>query len=309
MPIDLKKLIRHPIYRLQTLMQVRLSGFESAIQPAYSRGFRLGDSLIRASGARHRIGSIGDLSNLTRWQKMLSDRWYTQLLPATSEPLMELQRNAEFMRGLGLRNFAAGLPSLPKLMDLPEKLTIRQPYIVISPGAHLPGKRWSVANYFELLSKLTAFNRGLVVLCGSSQERALCAQIIELSGMDALNLAGETSLPELVEVIRRANLLVANDTAAVHIAAAVGTPAVCILGGGHYGRFMPYILKAGAHIAPVPIIHRMDCFGCNWQCTQPHKKGMTVPCISLITVDQVFETIEEILISGYRANHPGLRAE
>lgn len=294
-PVDRKKLIRNPIYRFQTLMQVRLHGFESAIQPTFSRDFRLGESLIRAAGALHRIGSIGDLSNMTAWQKMLSDRWYSQLLPATAELLMEIQRNAEFMRGLGLRKFATSVPSLPKLIDLPAKLTIRQPYFVIFPSAFWDGKMWPAERFGELLSKLTESNGGLAVLCGSCEERALCAQIIDSSGMEALNLAGETSLPELVEVIRRAKILVGNDTSAVHIAAAVGTPSVCILGGGHYGRFMPYVVEAGDHIAPVPVIHRMDCFGCNWQCTQPHEKGIAVPCISHITVDQVLEAIEKIL--------------
>lgn len=301
-PIDRKKLIRNPIYRFKTLRRIRLLGIESAIQPTFSREFRLGDSLIRASGALHRIGSIGDLSNMTSWQKMISNRWYSQLVPAAEEPLMELQRNAEFMRGMGLRKFATNVPSLPNLMDLPAKLTIRQPYFVIFPGAFWFRRLWPADRFGELLSKVTDSNGGLAVLCGSREEQALCARVIDASDMEALNLAGETSLPELVEVIRRAKFLVSNETSAVHIAAAVGTPSVCILGGGHYGRFVPYVVDGANHTALVPVIHRMDCFGCNWQCTQPHEKGIAVPCISHITVDQVLEEIEKSLLHEMALN-------
>lgn len=294
-PVDRNKLIRNPIYRFKALRRIRLLGIESAIQPNLSREFRRGDSLIRASGALHRIGSIGDLSNMTSWQKMFSDRWYSQLLPAKAEPLMELQRNAEFLRNLGLRKFAANIPSLPKSMDLPVNLTIEKPSFVIFPGASRPGKLWPVERYGELLSKLTHSNSMLAVLCGSAEERALCSRVIDASGMEALNLAGETSLQELVEVIRRSKFLVGNDSSAVHIAAAVGTPSVCILGGGHYGRFMPYVVDGADQTAPVPVIHRMECFGCNWQCTQPHEKDKAMPCISHITVHEVFEAVVEVL--------------
>jgi len=53
-------------------------------------------------------------------------------------------------------------------------------------------------------------------------------------------LAGKTTIAQLVELIRNASLLIGNDSAAIHMAAATQTPSVCILGGGHYGRFLPY---------------------------------------------------------------------
>ncbi len=112
-----------------------------------------------------------------------------------------------------------------------------------------------------------------------------------------MNLAAKTTLPEFVEVIRRAKILVSNDTAAVHISAAVGTPSVCILGGGHYGRFLPYSLETENSTTPVSVIHKMDCYNCNWICTQPSKKGKAAPCIANIRVEQVLNVVKQILSS------------
>jgi ADP-heptose:LPS heptosyltransferase len=79
---------------------------------------------------------------------------------------------------------------------------------------------------------------------------------------------------------------VGNETSATHIAVAVGTPSICLLGGGHFGRFVPYPDGVGGTI-PVPVHHAMDCFGCDWHCTQPHRDGDPAPCIAAIAVDSV----------------------
>jgi len=296
-PIDRKKLRRNPVYRWKTLSQLHRLGFDTAIQPTFSREFLLGDSLIRASGATVRIGSTGDLSNITSWQKRVSDRWYTQLVSASSEPMMELQRNGEFVRGLGLQTFTAGVPMLPKMTVLPERLTIEPPYFMISPGALWSGRLWPAARFGEVLAKLADSRGWRAILCGSPEERGLCDQVICSANLEALNIAGETSLSELAEVVRHAAIVIGNDSSVVHIAAAVGTPSVCLLGCGHYGRFMPYDTDGIDEAAPVPVTHWMDCFGCNWKCTQPHQKGMAVPCISRIKVHEVLAVVEEILSS------------
>ncbi len=294
--VDRDKLTKDLLYRFRSLRRIYRLRVETAIHPTYSREYLRADSLMRATCARQRIGSIGNLSNMTSLQKKISDQWYTQLLPASYKPMMELRRNAEFIRGLGAKKFTASIPFLPFLMPLPDRLILPKPYFVIFPGASFPGRQWPASQFGILLSELSAAQSWRAVLCGSREERSVCDQVIRASGMKATNLAGQTLLPELVEVIRGAAFLVSNETSAIHIAAATGTPSVCILGGGHYGRFLPYDPEdAGKQPLPVPVIHKMDCFGCNWKCTQPHKKGTPVPCISGITVEQVWKAVENIL--------------
>ena len=67
--------------------------------------------------------------------------------------------------------------------------------------------------------------------------------LIAIMNIPAVNMADETDLTELVAIIKDAQFLLGNDTSAVHIATAVATPAFCLLGGGHYGRFMPYDIE------------------------------------------------------------------
>lgn len=294
-PIQTHAFGRNLFYRWSVLHRVRQAGFETVVQPTFSRVLMHGDSLIRASAAQHRIGSVGDLANISVQDKARSDRWYTRLISAKSQPVMELERNAEFISQLANAPYFASLPRIPVLQALPENLQPDAEYFILFPGASWSGRRWRVSSFADLLLQLRSQFGWQVVLCGSRADTVLCADIVAASGQNScINLVGRTSLAELTELIRGARLLVGNDTSAVHIAAAVATPAVGILGGGHYGRFMPYP-EAFVGIKPVAATYPMPCYGCNWHCTQPHEAGAPVPCISQISIAMVMASAQEAL--------------
>ena len=286
-PVHLSRFTRLSVYRLRVLASVRRRGFVRAVQPTYSRVSIVGDVLIRASRARERVGSAGDLSNMTPDEKRASDRIYTELVPARPGAMMEISRNAEFVSGLARAPVAPACPEIPRLGELPAALRVDGPYLVLFPGASAALRQWPAERFAETANRLAANTPMTTVLCGSDGERALCAEVAGRLSGPWIDLSGRTALWEFVEIVRGARFLLGNETSAVHVAAAVRTPAVCILGGGHYGRFMPYgDLVDGRH-APAAVIHSMACFGCNWICTQPHRAGGPVPCITGIAVDEV----------------------
>ncbi len=288
-PVDMSLLGTSPIYRLKLLRKIRRAGFNTAIQPTFSRVFSLGDAVIRASGATQRIGSVGNSANINPIAQHISDRWYTKLVAASQAPLMELERNAEFIRNLSGQEFRVRTPVLPKFNPLPERLKIEGPYFVIFPGASWSGRQWPATHFVEVMTELQRRYGWRAVVCGGPAEKYLCQSIVNLSAVGIINLGGKTSLPELVELLRGAEILISNETSAVHMAAAVSTPCVCILGGGHFGRFLPYPVYAPG-CKPVGVNHEMSCYQCNWHCTQPHAPGSAVPCISGVTVASVLES-------------------
>jgi ADP-heptose:LPS heptosyltransferase len=295
--VKLSDFIRNPFYRWAFLKKVSREHFGTAIQPTYSRDLMAGDSIIRATGAQHRIGSVGDTSIISPKSKAMSDGWYTRLVPANPEPMMELLRNAEFMSHLAGKSIAAALPHLPLQPDLPMRQRPLGDYFILFPGASWRGRQWSDQNFADVLSHLYKQYGWSVVLCGSLAERELCARIA-VPDVPCLNLAGKTNLAELAEWIRHSRILVSNETSAVHIAAAVGAPVVCILGGGHFGRFLPYPDELDG-IKPMVVSQLMPCFNCNWQCNQPHDDNGPVPCIRDVSVTQVLAGVQESLL---RAN-------
>jgi lipopolysaccharide heptosyltransferase II len=100
-----------------------------------------------------------------------------------------------------------------------------RPWVVVHAGASAPSRRYPPARFVEVVRRLAAAGVD-VVLTGSAEEMALVEEIRRASGVTARSLAGRLDVAELAAVIARAPVLVSNNTAPVHIAAAVGTPVV-----------------------------------------------------------------------------------
>lgn len=99
--------------------------------------------------------------------------------------------------------------------------------IAIAPGSIWFTKRWPTEYYKTLVAMLTKKNFG-VVLIGSKEEERICNEV--LAGEDGINLAGELSLLESAAVISRCDLMICNDSGALHIANAVKTDVFAFFG-------------------------------------------------------------------------------
>ena len=294
--VEAKRFVRELPYRWRMLRKIRSLGIDTTIQPVYTRILTLGDALVRSSGAAHRIGSVGCPVALSSWRRKMADRIYTKLVPASSVPTMEIERNCEFIEGLFEDQVSPQVSNLPQLVELKEALIFEVDYFIMFPGAASGKRAWPVSKFAAVAKELARVHGYRLVVCGTMGERALADELILKAGVvGAVNLAGETSLSEFVEVVRGASLLVGNETSAVHIAAAVETPSVCLLGGGHYGRFMPYSSSVRG-MKPVPVYELMECFGCNWHCIHPdQQRGEAAPCVRGIQVEAVLESAHGIL--------------
>lgn len=292
--VDWHKFIRHPLYRFYHIKNISRFGYEVAIQPTYSRFFLHGDSMIRASRSLYRIGCNGDLSNLSAMEKIISDRWYTRLLVATKKPLMEIERNAEFISTLSGTKYNGNISILKKTTVLSDNLTVHDNYFIIFPGASSYIRQWPINKFVNVLHNIYQKYRLIPVICGSPSEIKLCQDISEQAHINVINLGGKTSLIEFVEIIRGAKILISNETSSIHISASVSTPSVCILGGGHFGRFAPYPEHLNG-VKPLIAINAMKCFNCNWNCCYEHSVDKPVPCISGISVEQVIKLTDLVL--------------
>ena len=167
---------------------------------------------------------------------------------------------------------------------------------MLFPGALWTGRQWPIEKFSEFASLVFHETGMSAVICGGVTERQLGEALIAIMDIPVVNMVGETSLAELVAIIKDAQFLLGNETSAVHIASAVATPAFCLLGGGQYRRFMPYDIESETKKPlPVAIIHQMDCFNCNWRCRYFVEDGKSVPCIEKISVEEVFAALQPLI--------------
>ena len=299
--LEEKRFRRDIGYRFRMACAIRARGFETAVQPAFTRLLEGGDAVIRMSGARHRIGPVGTFEFGLAGDRLTADRWFTELLPTEAEDDSEMGRNAAFVRAVTGGAYRARVADLRKCMNLhlPQELRAEiweKQYFVLFPGATFGGRLWPAERYVELADRIVAATGLQGVVCGGPSEAAQALRICEEAAFPLWNWVGRTSLPGLAAVLANAELLVGNETSAVHIAAAVGTPTVCITGGGHFGRFMPYRVDVrDGRPLPVAATHRMECFGCDWRCVYHPPKGSPVPCIEQVSVEEAWAAVRGLL--------------
>jgi heptosyltransferase II len=105
------------------------------------------------------------------------------------------------------------------------------PVVGVSPGAAYGGaKRWPADRFAAAAERVAGETGGSVALFGSGGERALCEAIAAGLRARAHNFAGRTSLQEFVELAAACAVFLTNDSGAMHVASAVGTPTVAVFG-------------------------------------------------------------------------------
>lgn len=102
-----------------------------------------------------------------------------------------------------------------------------EPYVVVHPGASVPARAWSPVRNAELVDRLAARGRHVVVT-GSRAERALVARVAGRPRPRVHDLGGCTDLAGLAELLAGAACVVVGNTGPAHLAAAVGTPVVSL---------------------------------------------------------------------------------
>ena len=156
-------------------------------------------------------------------------------------------------------------------------------YAVLMPGTNWATKRWAVERFAALVGPLKEKFGLESVVAGGPSDAALAAKI-ERAG--ALNLSGRTSLRQLVALLERAAVVVANDSGPMHIAAALGRPLVTPFGPTSPVRTGPYRRMDSVIRLDIP------CSPC-FSRTCSHQS-----CLRWLEVDPVLELAERQMAAG-----------
>jgi len=291
-----------------------LEPFETVVSTVFSRTNAVDKIVCAAPGTT--IASHGDASNMFAFQKKLNDRRYDRLVPG-SAATFHGERDLDLVRALSAEPIPSRLPRWivpPELCDavlqgLADRCggDLSGPHAAVSPFTSVPLKEWPADRFATLVNRIHDDAPDLRVLLLGAPENVADARRLTSSiraPERLLDLVGRTSLVELTAVLARARLAVSGDTAAAHLAIAVGTPTVTIVGGGQYGQFFPYPDLEGAGNSVV-VSCEAPCRRCNWVCGRRVFRDRSAPCLTGIEVDQVHERVRALMQAGSAGERPG----
>ncbi len=105
---------------------------------------------------------------------------------------------------------------------------VPMPYVLLVPGGAGVGsvKRWPVESYAEAARRMMTAGFQPVIIGGRAE--AAIAAVIRRRCPEAIDLTGQTSIPELAALATGAALALGNDTGPMHVAASSGAPAIAL---------------------------------------------------------------------------------
>ena len=183
--------------------------------------------------------------------------FYTVAVPRPSSTTHAVDWYLEILRGLGVPvhfNFEW----LPERLDIAALVRHKwaveaSRWILINPGARWNNKRWPVEHFSELVRLLAnEFPESRFAIMGGREDRSMGRRIAEASPDRCLDLTGQTSLQEMIQWIRLADVIITNDTGPMHVAVAVQTPVVALFGPTDPRRTGPYgqVDRVMRHVLP-----------------------------------------------------------
>jgi heptosyltransferase-2 len=186
--------------------------------------------MVKRAGVPERWGYATD------WRSFL----LTRAIKRPSPDVHQVDGYQQLVRELGFPNG----PDAPRI-DVPPVLRERgaavirtagwdgrAPIVAIAPGAaYGPSKRWAPHSFADLAAGLA--DEGVAtVLVGASADRATAAEVLQAGGnrVRLIDLVGQTDVPTLAGLLTNCRALVANDSGALHLAAALGVSVTAVYG-------------------------------------------------------------------------------
>jgi heptosyltransferase-2 len=164
----------------------------------------------------------------------------------------------------------------------------RRPVVALAPGAVGPSKRWPSARYADLAQRLAADGSWVWVI-GGPGEKEIAGEIVQANPTAIRDLTGP-DLRNAILALAAANTAVSNDSGLLHVAAALGTPAV-----GIFGPTSPW------HWAPLNPIAAMIEAATELPCRPCHKPVCRLGhhlCMRDISIEQVENAIRQAAIAA-----------
>jgi len=168
--------------------------------------------------------------------------------------------------------------------NLLDKIPGKENIIVMSPGAKSLIKKWKKECFSELADRLIEELDAPLVMVGDQNDVDLVSDIQKGMKNKAYNLAGRTSITQLAHLLRKSRLLIANDSAPMHLGTAMGTKVLAIFGPTDPRKYGP----RGEHDRVIR--KELDCSPCEIaQCKFNHE------CMKSISTEKVFSTASRML--------------
>ncbi|MGB7341945.1 MAG: WecB/TagA/CpsF family glycosyltransferase [Phototrophicaceae bacterium] len=158
-------------------------------------------------------------------------------------------------------------------------------------GDYALARRWSARGFAQVADKLHDEYDAQIILVGTASDNA--AEVVANMSHQPMNLSGKTTLTQLADILRSADLFIGTDSGVTHLAAAVRAPVLAIFGATNHEAWSPWspngqvtVLRSAPECSPC--IYVKHSIGAREGCEQK-------TCMTMITPNQVLTAARQML--------------
>jgi ADP-heptose:LPS heptosyltransferase len=285
LPITLKKRSYkyNIIYRIKFILQLRQIGLSSIINFTPERGW-INEELSIIPSAEEKIILKAKSRYLSPILINFFNKRYTKVKMYSIHNEYEILDS--FLKEEGfhsqLNSSVNNIVNMENVNSILKDINGRK-YICIAPFSSDKKRTWDIRNYIELVNVYS--KKMKIIILGEAEELAS----IKMFNLNLSNIITYTNknLGTIISLINHASLFIGNDSGLTHIAHNLKIPTIAIIGGGEYGAFFPY----KNHPSTLYFYHKMDCFGCHWNCIYKVRY-----CLKYVGVDEIVKGINFLLV-------------
>lgn len=258
-----------------------------------------------ASNAERKIGLVKCVDVRRPFAMALFNRIaYTERVRPEKEDMM-LLNHRRLLHYLGDTSYKAKLPELL----IKDRIISEEHYCVMCPGASKMEKCWPTERFVKVIDYIIEKCQMNVHLCGGADEVRFEEIILKSTKYPerVISHLGKTTFSDWSSIVQYADLVVGNDSATMHLAAASRRKAVCIAGVYDKYLFFPYKVDEldENDRLPISLINDMPCEWCrtigydagfgNQVCAERIRAKKCSICIDAITVQEVTDAIDALM--------------
>lgn len=292
LPVDYRRFIKSPSYKLGVCRQIRDIGARIAISTDHLRLPTVDDVMIMASGAAERY-ALSPRSWPKHDRQLAENRqWYSRWIDPGPQMAHRLIRWWELANAL---SGESPPPPVVRFADkrLPDAVTGARPHIVLHPFSAI-AEREAAPEVFIAIAETFRDSHDIIVSAGPG-DPARAPQHAPLLALPGVRI-DESDLQAKAALLRGAALAVSVDTSVMHLAVGCGAPTLCLASAAHIVDSVPY----DSRMLPDNVrfeVPEIDCAGCLGQCIHPLENGR-YRCLGQLTVTRSLEAAREVLAAG-----------
>ena len=231
------------------------------------------------------------------------NRAFTHLVdsPSSKERILgAAEQSLKIIRGFGIKEItstpqvfvAQNLRDKMSKLLTEEKVETKNGWVSFNPFSRWVYKEWDIDKWRQLALFVWQTYGMPVIITGSASERKRADMLVAESHSPIYNLAGKTTLREMAALMQMSRLHIGVDSAAPHIAAAVGTPTITIYGPSDWRDWAPTGDKNRV------VLPDMDCVPCRKKGCDGNGRSICLDNLSVVKVQHAVETMLGNSVSG-----------